>query len=175
MAIYHAYIRSHVEGKTGRILERMEPTRNVKLAESAYRRLLARDDLAGQPIAAVLSSSWVPGKAGGSAIYYSRFDDPDRRIPPNAPLDLKRRDDGTEAALTWHRLTAATNWEIDPRPFATCLRAWRIRHGWGRVRAAAELRVSQSTHDRWCAGQVYNREAAILRLMTMIDQKSPTP
>ena len=92
--IYRVYLRSHAENEQGRILERVEPTSNPVVAEDAYRRFLRRDDLIGQPVAAVLSSD-------RSSIYFSRFDRDEQRIHPDAPLDMSATTDKTHEATKW--------------------------------------------------------------------------
>lgn len=91
--MYRIYLRSHAADEQGRILERVEPTDNPIVAEAAYRRLLSRDDLIGEPVAAVLSLDNV-------SIYFSRFDR-EPRIHPDAPLNLHIDYDGTEDAAQW--------------------------------------------------------------------------
>lgn len=56
-------------------------TPEAALAE--YRRLLARDDLAGQPWAAVLRNERAP-----VTVLYSRFDLPEQRLLPSDAIDL---------------------------------------------------------------------------------------
>lgn len=92
--IYRVYLRSHAENEQGRILERVEPTSNPTVAEDAYRRFLRRDDLIGQPVAAVLSRD-------RSSIYFSRFDLDEQRIHPDAPLDMMATTDRTSEAASW--------------------------------------------------------------------------
>lgn len=91
--MYKIYLRSHAHDEQGRILERIEPTNDLIVAEAAYRRLLNRADLIGEPVAAVLSSD-------RKSIYFSRFDR-EPRIHPDAPLDLLIDYDGTTEAAQW--------------------------------------------------------------------------
>ncbi|GJM01949.1 MAG: hypothetical protein DHS20C08_04500 [Rhodomicrobium sp.] len=93
--IYKIYLRSHAENEQGRIIERVEPTSNPVEAEAAYRRFLRRDDLIGQPVAAVLSRD-------RKSLYFSRFDLDEQRIHPDAPLDMTATSDKTVAAAGWH-------------------------------------------------------------------------
>lgn len=66
-------------------------------------------------------------------------------------------------------LESPHDWETDPRPLATCLRAWHGREGWSRARAANELRIPISTYHGWCAGRFSPPEGPIRRLMTLVD------
>ena len=61
------------------------------------------------------------------------------------------------------------DWESDPRPFADCLQAWRAARGLSREQLAAELRTPKTTLLGWLAGRSCASEAAIRRLMTLID------
>jgi hypothetical protein len=162
---YRVYLRSHAPGEQGRIEAASKTnTANPGAAETAYRALLARDDLAGQPRAAVLSRN-------NRSVYFSRFDRElgEGRIHPDAPLDLFRDDDGTSEATQWHPDAAPHDWEQDERPLAECLKAWHGRPDWSRQRAANELRISKATYDGWCAGRPAENERAIRRMMTLID------
>lgn len=63
------------------------------------------------------------------------------------------------------------DWEMDPRPFAACLKDWHAQpHVGSRDKAAEELRVPRSTYDGWCAGRAADREPSLRRLMTLIDR-----
>lgn len=176
MTTYRVYLRSHAPDEVGRILERIEPTRDPGVAESAYRRLLARGDLIGQRVAAVMSSNRPSGGGSGSAIYFSRFDRDlcDGRIHPEAPLDLYRADDGTGEATRWLPPTARPqDWETDPRPLADCLKAWHGQPGRSRQWAAEVLGLSLATYNGYCAGRKAV-EGPIRKLMTRIDAERAT-
>jgi hypothetical protein len=54
-------------------------------AIAEYRRLLARDDLAGEPWAAVLRDDLL-----GRTLLFSRFDSPEQRLLPSDTIDLQR-------------------------------------------------------------------------------------
>ena len=81
----------------GRLEERLLTSRPSE-AEAHFRRLLARTDLIGQPVAARLVSPRTR-----KAVYFSRFDRDfgGGRIHPDAPLDPLRSDDGTDEATRW--------------------------------------------------------------------------
>jgi hypothetical protein len=83
---WKVYFREH---ENGAISERLA-TVSATEAEAHFRKLLARDDLEGQKLAAVLSSPIT-----GAKIYFSRFDMPfgRGRIHAKAPLDMFRDDD----------------------------------------------------------------------------------
>jgi len=161
---WKADLRAHSGALSDRLL-----TNSAAAAEAHFRRLLARDDLAGQPIAARLVSPLTR-----TAIYFSRFDrDFGRgRIRPDAPLDLARDNDGTHEATAWRPPAApARDWEADPRPFADCLTDWRRAHDWSRQRLADELGAPLTTVHGWLAGRPCGHEATIRRLMTLIDAR----
>lgn len=166
---YRVYLRTH----NGEIdMASRTVTSDAATAESAYRALLARDDLTGQKVSAVLSSTVGRGNGSGRSIYFSRFDRDfgDGRIDPRAPLDLTRDDDGTRAATAWRApVEAPRDWEMDPRPLGECLRAWHNAHGWGRERAAAEVRLPVSTYNGLCAGRSSSLGPILRRLITLID------
>lgn len=146
-------------------------TSDPAAAEIAFRQLLARDDLAGDRVAARLVSPFTR-----KAIYYSAFDKAfgQGRIHPDAPLDLFASEDQSKVATAWAPpRSVITDWETDDRPFADCLKEWHRRPGWTRDTAAAQLRVPRSTYDGWCAGRSAALEPTIRRLMTMIDRVSP--
>lgn len=67
------------------------------------------------------------------------------------------------------------NWETDPRPFTACLREWQVsinggRDSGARPAAARELRTPLATYEGWASGRPCRHEAAIRRLMTLIDR-----
>ena len=92
--IWKADLRWHSDGR----LEERLLTSYPSEAEAHFRRLLARTDLVGQPVAARLESARTH-----KAVYFSRFerDFGDGRIHPDAPLDPLRFDDGTNEATRW--------------------------------------------------------------------------
>lgn len=170
---YRVYLRSHAAGTTGQVDRATRTvTPDPATAEAAFRALLGRVDLVGQPVAAVLSSTAPSGGSSGSAIYFSRFDREigDARIDPAAPLNLLRLDDGTAEASAWQPPAESVDWEVDPRPLAECLKVWHAMPGRSRAWAANELRAPQSSYLGWCAGKRPGAEGAIRRLMTMIDR-----
>lgn len=68
------------------------------------------------------------------------------------------------------------DWETDPRPFAHCLREWgRRRHGTACAHAlgAADLRLPAATYTGYCHGLRPACEAALRRLMTLLDRFVP--
>ncbi len=98
-------------------------------AMSAYRALLAREDLDGQPVAAVFKPPAGMVQGGNVSTFYSRFDRPlgsgriapdDPRLDPHATADEAHRVADTpspEQALP-------VDWEADERPFAEVCKAW---------------------------------------------------
>ena len=84
--MWKADIRWHDSEREGRLTDRTL-TSSPTVAVAAFRALLARDDLIGQPCAARLVSPIVRG-----AIYYSRFDrEPwEGRMLPDAEIDPMR-------------------------------------------------------------------------------------
>ena len=159
--IYRVYLRSHAPDETGHVSDKTNTT-NPETAVTAFRALLAIDDLIGRPCAAVLSV--------GHAVYFSRFNRElgDGRIHPLAPLNPYRTDDGTAEATAW-RPAGAPDWEEDPRSLADCLKAWHGRPGWSRQRAAFELRISLPAYHGWCAGKPAEHEHMTRRMMTLIN------
>ena len=129
-------LRSHDGSLSDRLL-----TPHASEAEAHFRRLLARDDLVGKPIAARVVSP-----IARKAIYFSRFDRElgAGRIHPDAPLDLYRESDGTAEATKWR--PATIDWNA---PFQDVLRAWMAAMGLTRPAAAGVLDVSVQTLDNW--------------------------
>lgn len=167
--IYRVYLRGHdgLIDMASRLV-----TKDATAAEAAYRALLSRDELLGHPVSAVLSSTVDRPGGSGHAIYLSRFDRDvgGGRIDPRAPLSLTRESDGTAEATAWRSEGwVARDWESDPRPLGQCLRDWHNTHGWGRDRAAAEVRLPVSTYNGLCAGRSTSLEPILRRLMTLID------
>lgn len=81
--LFRVYLRCHEANRVGEIdMASRTVTHNPNAAIIAYRELLARDDLAGQKWAAVLSRAT---SGSGSALFFSRFDRDfdDGRIKPN--------------------------------------------------------------------------------------------
>jgi hypothetical protein len=143
-------------------------------AMTAYRALLAREDLVGQPVAAVFKPPAGMIEGGNVATWFSRFDKPvgkgriapdDPRLDPLATADEARNAVGSPAPAAAARL----DWEVDPRPLAECLKAWAKTRG-GRDAAAESLRVSRSTFDGWCDGRGASQERMVRRLMTLTDR-----
>lgn len=62
-----------------------------------------------------------------------------------------------------------SDWEMDDRPLAACLKAWAAERGMTRQQAAHELRVPLRTYNGWCDGRGTGSEGMARRLMTMID------
>lgn len=165
---FKADLRWH---ETGELTDRTV-TSDPAAAETAFRQLLARDDLTGERVAARLVSPFTR-----KAIYYSAFDKTfgHGRIHPDAPLDLFASEDQSKVATVWvPPPRPVIDWEADDRSLADCLKDWHRRPGWTRDTAAAELRVPRSTYDGWCAGRSAALEPTIRRLMTMIDRLSPS-
>lgn len=72
--IFRVYLRCHEANRVGEIdMASRTVTHNPDAAITAYRALLARDDLSGQKWAAVLSRATG---GSGSALFFSRFDRP---------------------------------------------------------------------------------------------------
>lgn len=77
--MFKTYLRRHSDGRMENVTMRLPP--DAALTE--YRRLLARDDLAGQPWAAVLRDELHP-----VTVLFSRFDVPDQRLLSSDEIDL---------------------------------------------------------------------------------------
>ncbi|MCJ2040837.1 hypothetical protein MKK55_18055 [Methylobacterium sp. J-059] len=164
-------LRAHGDG---RILENATFT-TPSAAMEAYRLLLDREDLVGQPLAAVFKPPRGAVDDGNIATWFSRFDrelgegriaGDDDRLDPWADANA------TSSALNERapRAPAAVDWEADARPFSDCLKVWAKARG-GRDAAAAALRVSRKTFDGWCDGRSAAQEAMARRLMTLIDRQ----
>ena len=170
---FKVYLRSHAPDEVGRIdPESRTNTADARVAVKAYRELLARDDLEGQPWAAVLSVPRGLTTGGGRSLYFSRFDRPFGlgRIHPDAPIDAFADPEKAEQIAKWQPSGPVHDWENDPRPFGECLKAWHASHNWTRDQAAEELRMPRSTYDSLCSGRKADREAGLRRLMTLIDR-----
>lgn len=146
----------------GRLTERTE-TGDPDIAVAAFRALLGRDDLDGQPVAARMVSPLTR-----RSIYFSRFDGRPglTRLHPAAPIDPHAdRDMTAEAACvpTMH------DWETDPRPYDACIKDWRTRHGWTWRQVADELREPLGTVQRHAKGNFAADTLQRRRLMTLID------
>lgn len=156
--IYRIYLRSHAPDEQGRV-DAKTNTPNPGVAEKAYRALLSREDLIGQPWAAVLSKD-------GHSIYFSRFDRNlgDGRIHPDAPLNLFRDDDGTREATLWR--PAKIDWSA---PFGEICRAWRDVKALTNPQAAAELEIPENTWKGWLKGEADKKSnGPVLKLMRML-------
>jgi hypothetical protein len=177
---YRVYLRSHAPGEVGQIdPDSRVVTGDPAVAEAAYRTLLRRDDLVGQPCAAVLSAP-VPGRTGGGvSLYFSRFDREVGvgRIHPDAPIDVGATPEEAAEIAMWApaSLSPLNDWESDPRPFGEVLTDWIDRRGGNSAAAARDLRVPYATLRNWIdgAGRPRSRcanEGAIRRLMSLIDR-----
>lgn len=133
--------KSDLRWQDGRLEDRAL-TKTAADAEAHFRRLLARGDLTGEPVAARIISPLTR-----RAIYFSRFDRDfgAGRIHPDAPLDLMRTDDGTREATRWSQ-PADIDWDA---PFPAVLRAWITARGLTRPAAARILCVPVQTFDGW--------------------------
>lgn len=143
-------------------------------AMEAYRALLAREDLVGQPVAAVFKPPRGAVGEANAATWFSRFDKPvgQGRIAPDDPrLDPFTTADEARDAVGSPAPTAAgrPDWETDTRPLSECLKAWAKTRG-GRDAAADALKVSRATFDGWCDGRGASQEGMVRRLMTLTDR-----
>jgi len=148
----------------GRLDDRMLTASGAD-ALAHFRRLLAREDLIGQPCAARLVSPITRG-----SIYFSRFDLPlgGGRIHPDAPMSLDLDDNGTDQATRW-RPPEGQSPQDDPRPFREVLRDWGRSMALTRDQQAAALGVSRSGLDKWHDGTaVPGTERTLRILMTML-------
>lgn len=157
----------------GRLTDRTV-TDDAAMAEAAYRALLRRDDLGGQPVAARMVSPITR-----RSIYYSRFDEAPGitvRIHPDAPLDLMADRDMTAEAVAW-RPAAMHDWETDPRPLADCLKEWQAALNGGlsygsRPVGQEALRIeSAETYAGLLKGRATPYERTIRLAMTLIDRE----
>ncbi|ACS39670.1 MULTISPECIES: hypothetical protein [Methylorubrum] len=167
---WHVRLRAHDGGE---ILERASYG-SSEAAMDAYRLLLGREELVGQPLAAVLRPPAGVVAEGNVSNWFSRFDRPlgQGRIGPDDPrLDPYADPATAEQALNSAApaAPAAADWEADPRPLSDCLKAWARTRG-GRDAAAAALRLSRKTFDGWCDGRGAGQEAMVRRLMTLTDR-----
>lgn len=80
---------------SGRLSDRTA-TDDADMAISAFRKLLAKDELAGQAVAARFV-------VGGKSLYFSEFDRPfgEGRIHPGAPLDAEASPNQARAVAAW--------------------------------------------------------------------------
>lgn len=162
---WHVRLRAHDGGE---ILERASYG-SPEAAMDAYRLLLGREDLIGQPMAAVFRPPPGVVGQGTQSNWFSRFDRPlgEGRIGPDDPrLDPYADQMTAERALN-SAAPASLDWEADERPLSDCLKVWARLQG-GRDAAAAALRVSRKTFDGWCDGRGASQERMVRRLMTLI-------
>ena len=170
--IWKSDLRRHEDG---RLSDRYTGPSSAD-ALSHFRRLLARDDLIGQPVAARLVSPLTR-----RAVYWSRFDRDlgDGRIHPDAPLDPMRDDDGSDKATLWRPPAQPDAWS-DPRPFAPVLRDWMARHGLTYEGACAALTyrgqaVSRRALAGWLADCPPAHEGPWRALMARVDEGRHAP
>lgn len=148
--------KSDLRGHDGRLSERIL-TANPREAEAHFRRLLARVDLLGQPVAARLVSPLTRG-----AIYFSRFDREigDGRIHPDAPLNLFCADNGAAEATRWRPC------EIDYNaPFQEIQRQWMVARNLTNEQAADLLRINRETWKSWRYGKSACSQSEALKLL----------
>ena len=152
--------KSDLRAHDGRLSERVL-TQSPAEAEVHFRRLLAREDLIGQPIAARIVSTITR-----NAIYFSRFDRDlgDGRIHQDAPLNLLRGDDGTAEATLWR--PTEINWGA---PFPDVMRQWSDAKGLTRDEAADLLKIKRETWRAWLYGKSQcSLEEPLKMLMKML-------
>lgn len=77
--MFKTYLRCHDGGRMECVSRGLAP----QDALPAFRHLLARDDLAGQPWGVVLRDEW-----SRVTVLYSRFDTPAQRLLPTDAIDL---------------------------------------------------------------------------------------
>ncbi|KQP91364.1 hypothetical protein ASF60_18140 [Methylobacterium sp. Leaf113] len=163
-------VRAHDGGE---ILEKASYG-SPEAAMAAYRLLLAREDLAGEPVAAVFKPPRGVVSPNNIATWFSRFDKDlgAGRIGPDDPRLDPYADEATCRAAVSTPLPSGAgprDWEADGRDLSVLLKEWaRIRGG--RDRAADALRVSRSTFDGWCDGRGASQERMVRRLMTLTDR-----
>lgn len=168
-------LRSHAEIDAGRILESAafeEPAP----AMDAYRAMLGRADLLGQPVAAVFKPPvGFDGTRANVSTFFSRFDVPvgagriDPRDPRLDPL-LSRAEADRIAQTPPPAGMAPHDWEADPRPLRDCLHEWRARSGWTWEQVAGELRTPLPDLKGWMKGDEPPSGAALRRMMALIDR-----
>lgn len=154
----------------GRLTDRTE-TPDAALAVEAFRALLRREDLEGQPVAARMVSP-----ATRKSVYFSRFDGAPGtlRIHPDAPIDPFADRDRTAEAAEWRPARQEPHdWEADHRPYDACLKDWRQRHGWTWAQTAEHLREKPSTLKLHADGRFPADTRQRRRLMTLIDRTQP--
>ncbi|WP_419952761.1 hypothetical protein [Methylobacterium sp.] len=158
----------------GEILERASYG-SPDAAMDAYRLLLGREDLVGQPLAAVFKPPPDATGDGNVGTWFSRFDKPlgAGRIGPDDPrLDPWANAYDAKSAVyspaPASKPKAALDWEKDERPLSECLKSWAKTRG-GRDAAADALQVSRATFDGWCDGRGAAQDRMIRRLMTLTD------
>lgn len=166
-------LRAHADG----LLIERATYGTPEAAMDAYRVLLARPDLSGQPVAAVFKPPAGAVERGNRSTWFSRFDralGEGRLHPHDMRLDpWTGQGEAERIAMTSPELEADPelhDWEADPRSFGACLKAWHAAHQWTRDEAAAELRASRGTYDNWCDGRSAASESSVRRLMTLIDR-----
>ncbi|KST61234.1 hypothetical protein AO398_00680 [Methylobacterium sp. GXS13] len=158
----------------GEILERAS-FGSPSAAMDAYRLLLRREDLIGEPLTAVFKPPrGATGSDGNTSNWFSRFDRElgQGRIGPDDPrLDPFANSNDAYGAVNSPapKPPAPVDWEADGRPFAEVLKDWARTRG-GRNAAAAVRRVGRKTFDGWCGGRGAAQEAMARRLMTLADR-----
>lgn len=167
-------LRAHADGRLLETAKHGTP----EAAMAAYRTLLAREDLIGQPMAAVFKPPAGAIAGGGNiSTFFSRFDceigrgriaPDDPRLDPWATQDAAMQIAGSLPPATSR--PPAHDWEADERPLADCLREWQRSRG-SREGAAAALRVPLTTYHGWMAGRGASQEGLIRLTMTLLDRQ----